>query len=313
MYLQHPLSQAFPAMDAEDRQALKDSIEDIGVQNPITLLDGMVIDGWHRYSIASELGLPCPSVTLEADTDPRAFVVAQNKARRHITAAQIALAVIKVYAWVLPGANQHSTRGSATVAEPLSRTNQELSDLSGVGVRTIERAKRISQQGTPEVKDALSSGQIGIATAEAMLQLPANEQAAAIAQPALRPTRAVKPRKARPEPTAPTPSAEPTDEEGGPSLEELAAMRAEQQANEASFQKLLDADDRLATAAAEIKQLNAMVVQLNRRVAGLMGEKSEAIALVKKLQRQIDKHHKEERHDRSDRNTRTASPRQHAF
>ncbi len=54
---QHPLSAAFPAMDADDFQSLKDSIENIGVQNPITLYDGMVIDGWHRYTAATELGM----------------------------------------------------------------------------------------------------------------------------------------------------------------------------------------------------------------------------------------------------------------
>ena len=33
-YTQHPLSAAFPAMSAEDFQALTDSIDNIGVQNP---------------------------------------------------------------------------------------------------------------------------------------------------------------------------------------------------------------------------------------------------------------------------------------
>ena len=45
MYTQHPLSAAFPAMSADDYRALKDSVENIGVQNPITLFEGMVIDG----------------------------------------------------------------------------------------------------------------------------------------------------------------------------------------------------------------------------------------------------------------------------
>lgn len=52
IYTQHPLSAAFPAMQSDEFQALVDSIESIGVQNPITLLDGMVIDGWHRYKAA---------------------------------------------------------------------------------------------------------------------------------------------------------------------------------------------------------------------------------------------------------------------
>ena len=89
-YAQHPLSAAFPAMSAEDFQALTDSIDNIGIQNPITLFEGMVIDGWHRYSAALRLGMDCPTVEL-GDVDPREFVMAQNKARRHTTQAQLAM------------------------------------------------------------------------------------------------------------------------------------------------------------------------------------------------------------------------------
>ena len=77
MYQQHPLSAAFPAIGADDFQALKDSIENIGVQNPITLFEGMVIDGWHRYTAANDLGMHCPAVEL-GNVDPRDLVLAQN-------------------------------------------------------------------------------------------------------------------------------------------------------------------------------------------------------------------------------------------
>ena len=54
--LQHPLSDAFPAMSLEDFQALKDDIEVTGQREPVIVLDGMVLDGWHRYRACSELG-----------------------------------------------------------------------------------------------------------------------------------------------------------------------------------------------------------------------------------------------------------------
>jgi hypothetical protein len=125
-YLQHPLSAAFPVMTGDDYQALLDSITDIGVQNPITLYEGMVIDGWHRYRAATELGMACPVVDMDPEVDPREFVLAQNKARRHILAAQLAMATTAVYAW-----RPHGDQRSALSADR-AKTTAELAAISGV-------------------------------------------------------------------------------------------------------------------------------------------------------------------------------------
>lgn len=176
-YTQHPLSAAFPAMQADEFQALKDSIESIGVQNPITLLDGMVIDGWHRYSAAAELGMHCPTVNLD-DTDPKDFVMAQNKARRHITAAQLAMATAAVYQW-----KPHGDQRSALNADR-AKTSSEMAGVAGVGVRTIEQAKSVQSHAAPEVIEAVKRGEVGLPKAAAIAKLPMAEQAAALHKPA---------------------------------------------------------------------------------------------------------------------------------
>lgn len=185
IYTQHPLSAAFPAMQADEFQALKDSIESIGVQNPITLLDGMVIDGWHRYSAAAELGMHCPTVELD-DTDPKDFVMAQNKARRHITAAQLAMAATAVYAWRSNGENQHTEKRVGTECLP-SKTNAELADIAGVGDRTIKQAKAVQAHAAPEVIEAVKRGEVGLPKAAAIAKLPMAEQAAALHKPTPKP------------------------------------------------------------------------------------------------------------------------------
>lgn len=188
-FTQHPLSAAFPAMGADDFQALKDSIGTIGVQNPVTLLDGMVIDGWHRYTAAMELGMSCPTVEL-GDVDPRDFVLAQNKARRHITQAQLASATTSVYAWLpVVGANQHTKSAPALSAAP-QKTTAEMAAIAGVSERSIRQAKAVQTNAAHEVIAAVKSGEIGLPKAAAIAKLPKEEQAAAIAKPVAKPAKA---------------------------------------------------------------------------------------------------------------------------
>lgn len=176
---QHPLSAAFPAMPADEFESLKDSITNIGVQNPITLFDGMVIDGWHRYNAALEVGVECPSTEL-IDVDPQAFVIAQNKARRHIQQGQIALAVAAVYQW-RPGAGRPQ-KNSAPGAG-LSKTTAEMAAVAGVGTRTMEQAKTVEAKAEPKVKEAVKAGEISVKRGAEIAKLPAKDQVKAMHEP----------------------------------------------------------------------------------------------------------------------------------
>jgi hypothetical protein len=156
IYKQHPLSAAFPAMQDDEFQALVDSIEVIGVQNPITLFEGMVLDGWHRYQAAKQVSIDCPSVEL-SNVDPQDFVVAQNKARRNLTASQRAIAVTAVYEWHSHGANQHDKKRKGTSTHP-QKTNAELAAIAGVSDKTIKQAKKAQKAGFSEaIKDGAIS------------------------------------------------------------------------------------------------------------------------------------------------------------
>ncbi len=177
-YQQHPLSAAFPSMTPEQFQGLKDSIEINGVLNPITLYEGMVIDGWHRYRAANELGMDCPKVEFDESIDPKDFVLAQNKNRRHITAAQLAMATTEVYAWA-PRGRQNKSAFSADI----NKTSAELAEISGTSERTINQAKKVLKDAAPEVQDAVKSGRIGLPKAQAITKLPKDQQADAIDKP----------------------------------------------------------------------------------------------------------------------------------
>lgn len=179
-YTQHPLSAAFPPLTADEFASLRDSIADLGVQNAITVFEGQVLDGWNRYCAATELGMDCPERELDPMVDPRSFVLAQNRARRHITVAQMALATTAVYEWRQVGSNQY--RGSALSAEA-PKSSKELAEIAGVGVRSIEQARVVETQAAPEVKEAVKAGDMGLAKASAIAKLPQEQQADAIHKP----------------------------------------------------------------------------------------------------------------------------------
>lgn len=73
----------------------------------------------------------------------------------------------------------------------------------------------------------------------------------------------------------------------GPDEAELKANEMAQQADLETLNKLLESDDALATAHAEIKRLNLAYAQLDIRFKGLMNEKSEAVRLLQKAQLEI--------------------------
>lgn len=281
---QHALSAAFPAMSADDFQALKDSIEHIGVQNPITVFDGEVIDGWHRYRAANDLGMDCPQVVL-GDVDPREFVVAQNKARRHVTQAQLAMATTAVYAW------KPAHREKVGTECPLTKSTAELAAISGVGERTIKQAKAVQTKAAPEVVEAVKSGEIGLPKAVAIASLPKEEQAAAIAQPA--------PKKEAPAKQTPAPAPAPQDNhelrEAISTINELAAEnehlrdRVAVAAAEGTDEERGQAAETIAELRAQIKTLEAELDATRASRDGFQRQNAELMKQVRMQQKQIKK------------------------
>jgi len=70
----------------------------------------------------------------------------------------------------------------------------------------------------------------------------------------------------------------------GPDEQELKANELAHQADLETLNKLLESDDALATAHAEVKRLNHLVSQLQVRISVLMREKNSAIDMVKEYQ-----------------------------
>jgi ParB-like chromosome segregation protein Spo0J len=90
-YANHPLADKIPSMSAEEYVILSDDIQQHGLLEPITIHEGMILDGRHRYKACKAVGYkfkPTDFIALPAGIDPFDYVVAKAVARRHMTAEQ---------------------------------------------------------------------------------------------------------------------------------------------------------------------------------------------------------------------------------
>lgn len=89
MLKNHPAADAWPMMDEERFGELLADIEANGQREPITLCDGMILDGRNRYRACVALGTD--PLTREYTGDPWAFAWSLNGARRDLEATVRAL------------------------------------------------------------------------------------------------------------------------------------------------------------------------------------------------------------------------------
>ena len=148
-----------------------------GVLNPVTIFDGQVIDGWHRYTAANELSIECPTVEL-GDVDPRDFVLAQNRARRHVTQAQLALATTAVYAWKPVG---NPTFSQLDTECPIGKQTQSCPRFPAFTLTPSNRKqKAVQTKAAPEVVEAVKRGEIGHQRCSYLQAAKKDQQVAAI-------------------------------------------------------------------------------------------------------------------------------------
>lgn len=182
-YEAHELSLAFPDMAPVQYRRLVDDIKANGLHHAIVLFEGKVLDGRHRYRACEELGI-APKFTEFTGPDAVAYVTSENAARRHLTESQLAHAVaaMKPYeerkarerqaaAGLMYGNGKKVVASGPQAIEGAGRTVEKLAAKAGVGARTVTRAIKVREQGTPELNAAVAAGEIALAQAEKIVQL----------------------------------------------------------------------------------------------------------------------------------------------
>ena len=145
----HELSSVFGDMPETDFENLVKSVEQDGFMDPlIRVLDGKILDGWHRYQAALSLNLVRKLMFMPWDDEKEgnaiAFVAARNIERRHLSASQRAQIVVSLnerFAW---GGDRSKTPNGVL------KTTSELAAQAKVGKSTIDRAVKVEKAGKSE-------------------------------------------------------------------------------------------------------------------------------------------------------------------
>ena len=166
--LWHEYANLFPMLPmGEALDALREDIRANGVLEPIVFLDGKVLDGRHRYTLARELGIEYPRVEYTSD-DPLGFVIAKNLHRRQLSESQRAMVASKL-AKIPRGGNQFD--GSAHVP-----TQSQAALAVNVSERSVRAARVVQEQGIPDLAKRVEAGEIAVSAAAQVATLPPVQQ-----------------------------------------------------------------------------------------------------------------------------------------
>lgn len=177
----HPLANAFPLIEGEEYIAFCEDISNNGQQEPIVLLDGMILDGRNRYRALCELGIDPVTTEYEGNT-PLEFVLSMNMYRRQLTVAQRSMIAAEIV--YRPGTVDTSQEDGDTPNQSLrpGLNLAQAATLLGISERSISSASRVARTGADELLDAVKSGKVKISVAEYIAKLDADEQRAVCAQ-----------------------------------------------------------------------------------------------------------------------------------
>ncbi len=157
----HPLATIFPPITGEAFQELAADIAENGLREPITTLDGAILDGRNRASACARVGVELRfeewKPSHEGDT-PQAFVISRNLRRRMLTDGQRAAVAARL---VTTSGNGGAVRWDRDKFV----TMQQAADALNVNKRQVARARIVLRNGDAETIAAMDNGKMSVTVA----------------------------------------------------------------------------------------------------------------------------------------------------
>lgn len=168
----HPATSLFPLMGGDALRELADDIAAHGLQHPVVLYEGMVLDGRNRVAACELVGKPAHFVQWEQDgATPTEWVIATNLHRRHLTTGQRAAIAVEALPLLEAEAKERQgrrtdlpTSDSKEIEVKQGRSNDIAAKQFGIGHASVGRAKQLKRE-APDAFEKVKAGEMALGTA----------------------------------------------------------------------------------------------------------------------------------------------------
>jgi hypothetical protein len=189
----HEAANIFPLMTGSDFDEFVEDIRKNGLQVPIELFQGKVIDGRNRYNACKAAGAAFDFIDV-SPSDPVDYVLSRNLHRRHLSTSERALVAARARELHERQAKERMSEGGKKAGR--GRPQQGMENLPstieagsardraaksvGVSGRTVDYAASVLKHGEPELVQAVEQGRVSVsAAAKAVRRSPEDQVALA--------------------------------------------------------------------------------------------------------------------------------------
>lgn len=279
-----------PALSADEYALLEESIVQDGCRDPLVVWGGYLLDGHNRYEICTKHGIEFKTYEkagLTTKLDVKIWMIENQLGKRNATDFTRTALALKLkplieeraqkrsHANLKQGQSPECLKSDTRGIKPVERTDVAIAKLAGVGKDTVRNVEKIIEKATPEIIAKVQSGAMSISAAAKTVEPPKPK---------------AKPRPVKEQVAEVKPGMILVDEDD---FHELRRMLKESVADNESMGRVFDADDKLATALAEVTRWRAVADNAERTLAAKNGEYIERARAVTHWMNRAQKAEKE--------------------
>ena len=168
----HPAAEIFPMLNAEELDALALDIKANGLQQPIVMWEGLLLDGRNRLAACAICGVE-PSFKQYEGNSPVTFVISANIKRRQLDASQRACVAVELEPMFAVEAKKRALIGNAKggrnsksnanlrETKPADQVSKQAAEVVSVSPRMVQYAKEIKVK-NPEAFERIKAGTVKV-------------------------------------------------------------------------------------------------------------------------------------------------------